>query len=433
MFIADNTAVLSQSELDELFKGFTNTIPKFIVIDEASKINSLQYQILNYLAQKHNYYLVVLGDDLQEGTIIGPAKSSLENLYTVSSIKLKSTIRAKNPHKNDNNITLENFVDKIRMRQIYEKGEIKPVILKHAIVEGKLSGDKFIDSLTKEDLLTLDPTKEILFITENGTLTDEQKNIIKLAFGDTYLSSIKVSKPDIQGQEFDQVVILSNLLDSNQDVNDIISLNTGKKINTALGRAQFATLIVGQSKFIKDYFIPEVLNNTANKTLTDDEIKGFLTSRNSELEQIISNLDGKIKSSSFTITNTPTNISQPIPIESEAILKEFEELTPIEDNLSQIEAPIETPLQEEEEDFEISESEISPDENTSKGKESYVESKFEEKQEEQKTETSLQTLIVDKDVKVLTYPFYLNLGKDLGRLENREYTDELQRVQEIID
>ena len=93
--------------------------PRVVVIDEMSKINTLEWQILNHISRKDtsgkrtydNYYILTLGDEIQNGVDIGVENFGMDNIFVPGTVKLKNPIRSKNVHQNDNNITLENFAN----------------------------------------------------------------------------------------------------------------------------------------------------------------------------------------------------------------------------------------------------------------------------------------------------------------------------------
>lgn len=402
IYLAHNTAVFSQKALDELFKNLKSETPKLIIIDEASKINSLQYQILNYLAEYKNYFIVPLGDDLQEGTTIGPASSSMENIYMPSSIKLKSTIRAENIHKNDNNIALEDFTNSVKLNEVYQNRVVpSPVILKHSTKDNQLNGDRFIDKLTIAELQLLDPEQEILFITDDGEISPEVKNLIIAAFGEKGLAKVKSSLPDVQGQEFKQVVILTNLEDANQGDSEALTLASAKKLYTILTRAKVSTLVVGASNRVLSNLKFEVKSFTAPKALDMTEVKSFLDTRYQEIEDLINNLNGSVKnvSSWESVGETQTPIVEP-----------EDEFTNTANDTEVLDI-----VQTEKQDFlEI--------ENLAQVKpmpEVILEEQKTKEEAKETTEVIAQTSPKKSlDVKVIGYSFYYNLGRDLPDLND---------------
>lgn len=386
IFTEDKMAIFSNETLDILLKDYNNVEPKVIIIDEASKINSLQYQILNYLAKNKNYYIVVLGDDLQEGTSIGPATSSLENIYMPSSVKLKSTIRAENIHKNDNNISLEFWADGVRSVKFSLNQTVpKKITLSYSIWEGNLHGDKFIEKLTKEDLLSLDKNKEILFITDSGVLDPEQESLIKSVFADQ--SKIKVSKPDVQGQEFDQVVILSSMEKEDE-------LDTAKSIYTLLTRAKISSLIVGASKKIRNNFKEEFKSISAPKELDMKEVKEFLDKRSVDVINILDTLNKMNVTSKVIITPTIPSIEL---ISSD---EEFDK-----NNLEKADLDSSN-------EIEIS-GKINPE----------IKVEFNKNKEDKETTEKSFPLTSSKplDIKVIGYSGHYNLGRDIMENPSAEY------------
>ena len=113
-------AILITKEFLKTFVIKRNTdIPTVVIGDEMSKFTTLEWQILNYLAspskdstKKYDeYYITLLGDELQNGVIIGNNNFSMDNVLSNSTVKLKNPIRSNNFLKNANNIMLENFTN----------------------------------------------------------------------------------------------------------------------------------------------------------------------------------------------------------------------------------------------------------------------------------------------------------------------------------
>lgn len=283
-YISEKTLKTWLSQLNSVISG--NVINKFVILDEASKVNLMEYQILNYLVEHHNYHVVTVGDDLQEPAPIGEViTSGLENAIIPTSIKLKSTIRADNVHKNITNMAMDSWTEGV-VNNVFFKGPkpSKPII-PHTIDKGKLFGDIVVSTISVEDLKKLDFSKEIHFITESGKLSSQEEALIKSALGDDILSksNVTIGGSDVQGQEFDQVVILSFKKESGLS-GGLEEVAHAKQLNTLLSRAKLATILV-DSEF-KDKVIQEYKEYNDSKELQTLEVENYIKKRLEELKEL---------------------------------------------------------------------------------------------------------------------------------------------------
>ena len=240
----------------DFFKEFLivpaeDAAPRVVVIDEMSKVNTLEWQILNYISKptdsktrKHdNYYVLMLGDEIQNGVTIKEENFGMDNIFAPSSVKLKNPIRSKNEHKNNNNIILENFANEWKYATNEGRNYSNSVILTYSEKEGEfLAGDKMVSSLTEADLKKLNPNKQIAVITENGVLDDETKNLFVSVFGS---KEIEVLPADVQGREFDQVVILTDIQRSKTP-----KYLESRNLYTLLSRAKEASIFLDHTSFV---------------------------------------------------------------------------------------------------------------------------------------------------------------------------------------
>ena len=275
----DGAVAINEKWLDSVFLGHNIEGSKIVMIDEMSQLSTLEWQMFNYLAKNNNYYVIAMGDNLQNGSKIGTTSFSTQNISTPRSIKLKSTIRSKNVHHNDNCILMENFTDAI-YRDSYLKEPIKyrPTLVYYD--KTFLNGDKFVDNLTKADLLKLDTSKEIVFLTDSGKLSDSTQSLITSTLG-IQSADIKVYSKNVQGEEFDQVVILDPIKISDSDFDTIRSLYT------LVTRSKIGTLIVGSKTLLDNFGIKtEMSLSTEEKVFDNDRAKDFLTKRIDELSDM---------------------------------------------------------------------------------------------------------------------------------------------------
>ena len=208
---------------------------KLIVGDEGSKINTIEWQIINQIANNSNIRAIILMDELQNGVFIGKNLFSIENLLMAHSIKLKNPIRSRNTLQSGNNITLENWVYKTKRRDLFgDSITVDIPEINYNDSEGNfLTGTKLVKEISNKDLEKFDKTKEIAVITQDGVLSPELSSKLKEVFGDL-MNNVKVYPIDVQGQEFDQVIIDVSLNGTYYD--------KARNIYTLLTRAKEATL-----------------------------------------------------------------------------------------------------------------------------------------------------------------------------------------------
>lgn len=281
--IGTGAVILKEDWLNTAFIDHSGNNTHIIIIDEMTKLNTLEWQILNYLAKHNNYYIITLGDPLQNGIFLGKESFSYDNIMTPSSVKLKSTIRSANIHANENNIGLERWVSMVKEKSKNQNAQEPISVNLHYYQELYLNGHKFIDNLTVDELKKLDPTKEILFITEDGKLSDSQKADITLAGINKY----EISKPEVQGREFDQVVILSNIEKENL-------YDSARNLYTLLTRAKIATLIVNNNSIMKSAKLTQQeAKYTKEKFINQSDIKSYLEKRLEQLRDFTKTFEQK--------------------------------------------------------------------------------------------------------------------------------------------
>ena len=163
-----------------------------------------------------------------------------------------------------------------------------------------------VDKLTENDLKKLNPNKQIAVITEDGTLDDDTKKMFESVFGS---KKIEVYPPEVQGREFDQVVILANIKKKYKYLE-------ARNLYTLLSRAKEATIFLNTTSF-------EVENTKMlyNSTFDIDPniIKQSLIDRSKVIEELNSHYEREnIKSDDKSIKpidksaikNDPINLNE---------------------------------------------------------------------------------------------------------------------------
>ena len=261
-----------------------------IYIDEISWFNPLELQLLDDIAGREgsNLYLIGLGDELQNGYSLNENKPySLETFYYNHPPKLKGVVRAKNIHKKDNTELMEVSLKNRISNYIYpERFSLTTGNNINYFDKITLDGDKFSDTLSSFDLSKLDKNQEIAVITDDGTLSSEDKKKFSDAGIDTSTLKI-VAKDKIQGNEYEQVVSLFKI---NYDPKSKLSLyNANKQLYTLLSRGRKSSLIVGNNNLLSDLgFTNNAKDTTSRVELMDVQIEDLLNKRFDFLNLIMS-------------------------------------------------------------------------------------------------------------------------------------------------
>lgn len=250
-----NNDILVKAGITSHFKNIEK--PTVILIDEIGRFTPMELQILNHFA-KHNPSVRILGmgDEFQNGETMNVLEDevsySLENTLMPQSIKMRSPIRSDNKHSSDNVTSVESWVELNVLKRYLDPDIAQKININQPILtyydKDFLYGHKFSETLSEQDLAKLNPKKKVIFITDEKGLTEEQSTIIKKALGWNTIPDDAIFKNDVQGEEFDQVVILKDLKKK-----DVLKLSEIKDIYTLFSRAKITTLIVGNNDLLLDF------------------------------------------------------------------------------------------------------------------------------------------------------------------------------------
>ena len=230
-----NGAILIREKFFEDFMNKQSSDSLDVIIgDEMSKFTTLDWQLLNKLSASGKIYTILLGDELQNGVKIGENLFSMDNITVGTTIKMRNPIRSRNDLKNINNVTLENYVRDVKWNLLHKQGTIPQLTLKYNDKEGSfLTGDKLVSDISETDLAKLDPNKEIVVITDTGKMSADLSAKLKKVFGN---KTIEVLPLDVQGREFEQVIIDANISNKKDPYTE------SRNLYTLLTRAKEVTL-----------------------------------------------------------------------------------------------------------------------------------------------------------------------------------------------
>ena len=274
--------------INSLVNPFSKEHDTVLYLDEVSWMNPLESLLLDKIASMEGsrFYFVGLGDPLQNGfSWNDDVPGSLDTFYYNHPPKMKSVIRAENIHQQANVESLEialltrfsNAVDSNKYPNI------QAITLAYSEAGDLLNGSKNIKELNTVDLKKLDTSKEIVVITDDGTISEKDRKTIE----DSGIVDFNVlSKHNIQGREFDQVISLANIKYNPDSRNSIYGAN--KQLYTLLSRGKISTLMVGNSELMELSGINQEKKDTTSEVrLKTEQIDELLKRRLELLESIV--------------------------------------------------------------------------------------------------------------------------------------------------
>lgn len=257
--IVNDSYIISNKRLKTIsYNSFDH--PNFIVIDEATYIDTISAMILSDWAVKNGVYLIFSGDTKQQGY----HKRAIQNIsprsaLTVRIPPLTTSLRVSNIQKKSNNDIsgiISTYIDGLYPDEInfgevveYIKSIFKDNPFQYLSLENiPLAGDKLIDSIESNyelisSILSSDSCKDLIYIYDDPNKKSSIQSYIESNFPE-YKSKVQYLTLDsVQGLESTHTII-----DLNFDNNSLDSLSSVRKFitkfNTAITRAKNGSIIV---------------------------------------------------------------------------------------------------------------------------------------------------------------------------------------------
>lgn len=241
-------------------------IPKLIIIDEITHFSTPELEIINQFAKKHNITVVALGDTLQQGfrSDIGICNIDSYLTFTTRSPYLSISLRDVNLQKSQNLIKVSELLkyansisDDDPQRQVKVNKILKRISELKLLVynEDVLNGDLITSTIDKEQIAKLHGS--IAFV---GNTNGAAYNILKNNL--TKDSTLQVlTAEEIQGQEFDYIIVDTQWENPKEAYNNINQLST---LYTLMSRGKSGSIFIdnGLSTWIGENTI-SILNAPA--------------------------------------------------------------------------------------------------------------------------------------------------------------------------
>lgn len=190
-----------------------------IILDEATHVDTWVHSVLSNYAKQFNIAIINVGDNYQQGkkSKIGETNLNPEAVFIGKTSRLSVTLRDANIQKYENINECIQLLKKVNDIPLADSLDPKDVSRrKLAINSGieqfknfkikyynrsELNGDIIVDNLKEELLNNINVNGKIAYVGTNSTTF----NLIKQKFGD---KAVQISSEvDVQGQEFDSVII----------------------------------------------------------------------------------------------------------------------------------------------------------------------------------------------------------------------------------
>lgn len=218
--------------------------PEVIVIDEATHLSNLELQILSQFARVNNSKLILLGDSKQKGWNGLGNNIDREQCFTVRAPNLGISLRDDNVQHQFNLRTLEDLINQLSNLDEEDPGYKQQVTTIKALLhniqlkvynQDEINGEQILTSLTQPYVNKLHGTVGYVGRQPSATL-DLLKN--------SNLEVTVLPEVDIQGQEFDYVVIDKDFSIPNKETSDFRLLDFLRDLYTMISRGRKGSIII---------------------------------------------------------------------------------------------------------------------------------------------------------------------------------------------
>ena len=218
--------------------------PEVIVIDEATHLSNLELQILSQFARVNNSKLILLGDSKQKGWNGLGKNIDREQCFTVRAPNLGISLRDDNVQHQFNLRTLEDLINQLSNLDEEDPGYKQQVATIKALLhniqlkvynQDEINGEQILTSLTQPYVNKLHGTVGYVGRQPSATL-DLLKN--------SNLEVTVLPEVDIQGQEFDYVVIDKDFSIPNKETSDFRLLDFLRDLYTMISRGRKGSIII---------------------------------------------------------------------------------------------------------------------------------------------------------------------------------------------
>ena len=226
--------------------------PDAIIIDEATHLSNLELQLISEFCRLNNTKLILVGDSKQKGFSGFAQNIDREQCLTIRTPNLGISLRDNNIQHQFNLKTVESLLDQLSNLEVSDPeyknkvNSIKALLktIKFKIYnQDDIHGEQLTSELTEETAKKLHGTVGYVGSLPSSTLD----TLHKAGLEPTVLNEL-----DIQGQEFDYIVIDKDFLKINQNSTDIEILEFLRDLYTMISRGKKGSIIIDRNKSLEN-------------------------------------------------------------------------------------------------------------------------------------------------------------------------------------
>ena len=239
-----NEAYVVEIDPDKFGIKKIQNAPEVIVIDEVTHLSNLELQILSQFARINNSKLILLGDSKQKGWNGLGKNIDREQCFTVRAPNLGISLRDDNVQHQFNLRTLEDLINQLSNLDEDSPGYKQQVATIKALLhniqfkvynQDEINGEQILTSLTQPYIDKLHGTVGYVGRQPSATL-----DLLK----GSDLEVTVLPEVDIQGQEFDYVVIDKDFAIPNKETTDFGLLDFLRDLYTMISRGRKGSIII---------------------------------------------------------------------------------------------------------------------------------------------------------------------------------------------
>lgn len=221
-----------------------NNAPDMIIIDEVTHLSNLELQILSYFSKINNSRLILLGDNKQKGWDGLGKNIDREQCLVVRAPNLGISLRDDNVQHQFNLRILEDLINQLSNLDQDDSGYKQKVATIKALLsniqfkvynQDEINGEQLLTSLTQEYANKIHGTVGYVGRQPSATL-----DLLKSSGLDVTV----LPEVDIQGQEFDYVVIDKDFNIPNKETTDFGLLEFLRDLYTMISRGRRGSIII---------------------------------------------------------------------------------------------------------------------------------------------------------------------------------------------
>lgn len=226
--------------------------PEAIVIDEVTHLSNLELQLISEFCRLNNTKLILVGDSKQKGFSGIGHNIDREQCLTIRTPNLGISLRDNNIQHQFNLKVLESLIDQLSGLEVSDPEYRNKVNGINALLktikfkiynQDDIHGEQLTSELTEETAKKLHGTVGYVGSLPSSTLD----TLHKVGLEPTVLNEL-----DIQGQEFDYIVIDKDFLKINQNSTDIEILEFLQDLYTMISRGKKGSIIIDHNKALEN-------------------------------------------------------------------------------------------------------------------------------------------------------------------------------------